>query len=108
MLNINKYLFADGWCLEAFTLAQGRKLEELSNVLIMIVVGKVTPYQLMKHHAIRAFLQTRGYLLWPEDPQDLDWFYDRLTNQILEDNKVQKPAEQPAEGNAVPMGNIKA
>ncbi|KAJ0060784.1 hypothetical protein NL108_000171, partial [Boleophthalmus pectinirostris] len=29
-----------GWCLEAFTLAQGRKLEELSNVLIVIIVGR--------------------------------------------------------------------
>lgn len=34
-------LCVDGWCLEAFSLAQGRMLEELSNVLIMVVVGKV-------------------------------------------------------------------
>uniref|UniRef100_A0A3P9DDX7 Toll like receptor 5 n=1 Tax=Maylandia zebra TaxID=106582 RepID=A0A3P9DDX7_9CICH len=32
----------NGWCLEAFTLAQGRMLEELTNVLIMLVVGKVS------------------------------------------------------------------
>lgn len=35
------FLYLDGWCLEAFTLAQGRMLEELRNVLIMMVVGKV-------------------------------------------------------------------
>lgn len=34
-------LFSDGWCLEAFTLAQGRMLEELTNTLVMLVVGKV-------------------------------------------------------------------
>uniref|UniRef100_A0AAV2KE11 TIR domain-containing protein n=1 Tax=Knipowitschia caucasica TaxID=637954 RepID=A0AAV2KE11_KNICA len=38
---VSKQFLKDGWCLEAFTLAQGRKLEELSNALIMIVVGKV-------------------------------------------------------------------
>lgn len=38
---------SDGWCLEAFTLAQGRMLNELRNVLIMLVVGKVSasPHQ---------------------------------------------------------------
>lgn len=40
--NDHSRLFADGWCLEAFTLAQGRMLEELTNVLIMLVVGKVS------------------------------------------------------------------
>ncbi|KAK7907340.1 hypothetical protein WMY93_015952 [Mugilogobius chulae] len=109
---VSKEFLKDGWCLEAFTLAQGRKLEELSNLLIMIVVGKVAHYQLLKHHAIRAFVQTRGYLVWPEDPQDLDWFYDRLTAQILKDNKpAQKAAEdkeKPAEGGAVPMENVHA
>ena len=34
-------LLTDGWCLEAFALAQGRMLEELTNVLIMLVVEKV-------------------------------------------------------------------
>lgn len=34
-------LFLDGWCLEAFSLAQGRMLEELTNILVMVVVGKV-------------------------------------------------------------------
>lgn len=35
------WVSVDGWCLEAFTLAQGRMLEELTNVLIMLVVGQV-------------------------------------------------------------------
>lgn len=106
---VSKRFLKDGWCLEAFTLAQGRKLEELSNVLIMIVVGKVAHYQLMRHDAIRAFVQTQQYLLWPEDPQDLDWFYDRLTAQILKNNKLKKKEVvdedrgQPAEDNAIPM-----
>ncbi|XP_072300081.1 toll-like receptor 5 [Eucyclogobius newberryi] len=115
---VSKEFLKDGWCLEAFTLAQGRKLEELSDVLIMIVVGRVAHYQLMRHNAIRAFTQTRGYLQWPEDPQDLGWFYNRLTAQILKDNKPQKKPEEndavpmendpvPMENDAVPMENIK-
>ena len=35
-------LLTDGWCLEAFALAQGRMLEELTNVLIMLVVEKAS------------------------------------------------------------------
>ncbi|XP_054474212.1 toll-like receptor 5 isoform X2 [Anoplopoma fimbria] len=87
----------DGWCLEAFTLAQGRMLEELTNVLIMLVVGKVAHYQLMKCKAVRAFVQRREYLTWPEDPQDLEWFYESLVSQILKDTKVKKLAEDKPE-----------
>ncbi|XP_054871773.1 toll-like receptor 5 [Amphiprion ocellaris] len=87
----------DGWCLEAFSLAQGRMLEELKNILIMVVVGKVTHYQLMKVNAIRAFVKRRDYLVWPEDPQDLDWFYERLFSQILKDIKVKEFEEDKPE-----------
>nr|XP_020487189.1 toll-like receptor 5 [Labrus bergylta] len=94
---VSKEFLKDGWCLEAFTLAQGRMLEELTNVLIMLVVGKVAHYQLMKYNAIRAFVQKREYLTWPEDPQDLEWFYERLVSQILKDTKVKMFAEDKAE-----------
>ncbi|XP_051792696.1 toll-like receptor 5 [Acanthochromis polyacanthus] len=96
----NNVTLSDGWCLEAFSLAQGRMLEELKNILIMVVVGKVTHYQLMKVNAIRAFVKRREYLVWPEDPQDLDWFYERLVSQILKDIKVKEFVEdkpEPAE-----------
>nr|XP_046228937.1 toll-like receptor 5 [Scatophagus argus] len=92
----NEFL-KDGWCLEAFTLAQGRMLEELTNVLIMLVVGKLTHYQLRKYETVRAFVQGRDYLIWPEDPQDLEWFYEQLTSQILKDTKVKKLAEDKPE-----------
>lgn len=112
---VSREFLKDGWCLEAFTLAQGRKLEELSNVLIMIVVGRVAHFQLMRHNAIRAFVQSQEYLVWPEDPQDMDWFYDRLTAQILKDNKRKKKMKegadkdrgQPEEHNDVPMEIIR-
>ena len=39
-------LCLDGWCLEAFTLAQSRMVEELKNVLILLVIGKVCMRQL--------------------------------------------------------------
>ncbi|KAM6906828.1 toll-like receptor 5 [Lycodopsis pacificus] len=94
---VSKEFLKDGWCLEAFTLAQGRMLEELTNVLIMLVVGKVAHYQLMKYKAVRVFVQRREYLTWPEDPQDLEWFYERLVSQILRDTKVNELAEEKPE-----------
>ncbi|KAK5607744.1 hypothetical protein CRENBAI_012691 [Crenichthys baileyi] len=115
---VSKEFLKDGWCLEAFTLAQGRMLEELTNVLVMLVVGQVAHYQLMKCNAVRAFVQRREYLTWPEDPQDLQWFYERLVSLILRDTKVKKfPVENPKQGNPdrrppaveeVPLEKIKA
>ncbi|XP_071770325.1 toll-like receptor 5 [Centroberyx gerrardi] len=109
----NEFL-KDGWCLEAFTLAQGRMLEELTNVLIMLVVEKVPHYQLMKYNAVRAFVQRREYLVWPEDPQDLAWFYERLVSQILKNTKVKKPTEdkpepdiQPENGDGIQLEQVR-
>ncbi|KAM3603209.1 uncharacterized protein V6R79_018389 [Siganus canaliculatus] len=95
---VSREFLKDGWCLEAFTLAQGRMLEELTNSLIMLVVGKVAHYQLMKCKAIRAFVQRKNYLTFPEDPQDLDLFYERLASKILKDRKVKKLLEENPEG----------
>ncbi|GLD59550.1 toll-like receptor 5 [Lates japonicus] len=41
---ISKEFLKDGWCLEAFALAHFRMLEELTNILIMLVIGKVAHY----------------------------------------------------------------
>ncbi|KAG7509088.1 toll-like receptor 5 [Solea senegalensis] len=87
---ISKEFLKDGWCLEAFSVAQSRMLEELTDILILLVVGKVAHYQLMKYNAIRNLIQKREYLVWPEDPQDLDWFYERLITQLLKDSKTKK------------------
>ncbi|XP_076612802.1 toll-like receptor 5 [Chaetodon auriga] len=89
---VSKEFLKDGWCLEAFNLAQGRMLEELTKILIILVVGKVPHYQLMKYDAVRAFVQRKEYLVWPEDPQDLEWFYERLVSQIIKDTKVKNVA----------------
>ncbi|XP_040016422.2 toll-like receptor 5b isoform X1 [Gasterosteus aculeatus] len=97
---VTREFLKDGWCLEAFTLAQSRMLEELTNVLIVLVVGKVAHYQLMRYKAVRAFVQRREYLTWPEDPQDLEWFYERLVSQMLKDTKLKKVAEEPDRGPA--------
>lgn len=45
-------------------------------------------YQLMRCDAVRTFVRRREYLTWPEDPQDLDWFYERLVSLLLKDTKV--------------------
>lgn len=51
-------LLPDGWCLEAFTLAQGRMMEELTNVLIMLVVGKVC----VLWGLLKVIFQNSGFL----------------------------------------------
>lgn len=84
---MSKEFLKDGWCLEAFTLAQSRMLEELRDVLIMVVVGNVPHYRLMKHEGIRTFARKREYLQWPEDTQDIQWFYEKLMSKILKDKK---------------------
>lgn len=65
-------------------------LEELKDLLILVVVGKIPPYRLMKYKPIRSFIQKKEYLQWPEDSQDLEWFYDKLTWKILKDRTVKK------------------
>lgn len=69
----------------------------------------------MKCNAVRAFAQRREYLIWPEDPQDLEWFYERLFSQILKDTKVKKFAEdkpepdvRPQNKDAIKLENIRA
>ncbi|XP_077600116.1 toll-like receptor 5 [Stigmatopora nigra] len=103
---VSKEFLRDGWCLEAFALAQGRMLNELKNVLIMLVVGKVSHYQLMKYNAVRAFVQKREYLIWPEDPQDLEWFYERLVFQIMKNTEVKKLDKDVPMSNITPKSNI--
>lgn len=44
----------------------------------------------MKCEALRAFAQKRHYLVWPEDPQDLEWFYEKLFSKILKNTKVKQ------------------
>ncbi|KAG5845308.1 hypothetical protein ANANG_G00137420 [Anguilla anguilla] len=90
---VSREFLKDGWCLEAFSLAQSRMIDELRDVLVMVVVGRIPHYQLMKYQLIRAFVQKREYLQWPEDSQDLEWFYDRLTLKILKQGRVEKQSD---------------
>ncbi|KAM9612729.1 toll-like receptor 5 isoform 1-T7 [Trichechus inunguis] len=87
---VSRHFLQDGWCLEAFSYAQGRCLSDLNSVLIMVVVGSLSQYQLMKHQPIRGFMQNRQYLRWPEDLQDVDWFLNKLSQQILKKEKEKK------------------
>ncbi|NXS99731.1 TLR5 protein, partial [Jacana jacana] len=89
---VTRQFLRDGWCVEAFNFAQSRYFSDLKDVLIMVVVGSLSQYQLMKHKPIRNFLQRSQYLRWPEDYQDVDWFLDNLSCQILKEKKVQKKA----------------
>ncbi|KAL2770746.1 toll-like receptor 5 precursor [Daubentonia madagascariensis] len=87
---VSRHFLRDGWCLEAFSYAQGRCLSDLNSVLIMVVVGSLSQYQLMKHQSIRGFVQKQQYLRWPEDLQDVGWFLNKLSQQILKKEKEKK------------------
>ncbi|NXV75378.1 TLR5 protein, partial [Atlantisia rogersi] len=87
---VTKQFLKDGWCVEAFNFSQSRYFCDLKDVLIMVVVGSVSQYQLMKHKPIRTFLQRSRYLRWPEDYQDVGWFLNNLSCQILKEKKLQR------------------
>ncbi|XP_015862553.1 toll-like receptor 5 [Peromyscus maniculatus bairdii] len=87
---VSRQFLKDGWCLEAFRYAQSRCLSDLKNVLIVVVVGSLSQYQLMKHETIRGFLQKQQYLRWPEDLQDVGWFLSKLSGHILKEEKGEK------------------
>ncbi|KAM9456807.1 toll-like receptor 5 [Clarias gariepinus] len=87
---LSREFFNDGWCLEAFSLAQTKMLEELRDVLLVLLVDNIPHYRLMKHEPVRTYFQTRRYLCWPEDSQDLEWFYNHLKHSILKDTKVKQ------------------
>ncbi|XP_035748375.1 toll-like receptor 5 [Egretta garzetta] len=89
---VTRQFLKDGWCVEAFNFAQSRYFCDLKDVLIMVVVGSLSQYQLMKHKPIRNFLQRSRYLRWPEDYQDIDWFLNNLSCQILKEKKVRRKA----------------
>uniref|UniRef100_A0A8C3R119 TIR domain-containing protein n=1 Tax=Cyanoderma ruficeps TaxID=181631 RepID=A0A8C3R119_9PASS len=87
---VTRQFLKDGWCVEAFDFAQSRHFCDLKDVLIMVVVGSLFQYQLKKHKPIRNFLQRSQCLRWPKDYQDVDWFLDNLSCQILKEKKVQR------------------
>ncbi|KAM5301168.1 toll-like receptor 5 isoform 1-T6 [Glossophaga mutica] len=88
---VSRHFLRDGWCLEAFSYAQSRGLAALdSSALVMVVVGSLSQYQLMKHESIRGFVRTQQYLRWPEDLQDVGWFLNKLSQRILKKGKVKK------------------
>ncbi|NIG60605.1 toll-like receptor 5 [Pontoporia blainvillei] len=87
---VSRHFLRDGWCLEAFSYAQSRCLADLSGTLIMVVVGSLSQYQLMKHRSIRGFVQKQQYLRWPEDLQDVGWFLNKLSQLILKKEKERK------------------
>ncbi|KAK3552195.1 hypothetical protein QTP86_005278 [Hemibagrus guttatus] len=87
---LSREFFKDGWCLEAFSLAQTKMLEELQDVSLVLLVDNIPHYKLMKYELFRTYFQTRRHLCWPEDYQDLEWFYSHLKQSILKDTKVKR------------------
>ncbi|XP_004578673.2 toll-like receptor 5 [Ochotona princeps] len=90
---VSRHFLRDGWCLEAFSYAQSRCLSDVSSTLIMVVVGTLSQYQLMKHQYLRGFVQKQLYLRWPEDLQDVHWFLNRLSQCIVKKERPKKRGE---------------
>lgn len=87
---VSRHFLRDGWCLEAFSYAQSRSLADLNSALIVVVVGSLSQYQLMKHESIRGFVQKQQYLKWPEDLQDVGWFLHKLSQHLLKKGEDRK------------------
>ncbi|KAK7151269.1 hypothetical protein R3I93_012264 [Phoxinus phoxinus] len=87
---VSERFLKDGWCLETFTLAQCRMLVELKDILVVLVVGNIPQYRLLKYEQLRSYIENRRYLLWPDDNQDLEWFYDQLLHKIRKNTKVKQ------------------
>nr|QEE04246.1 toll-like receptor 5-2 [Schizothorax prenanti] len=87
---VSERFLKDGWCLETFTLAQCRMLVELKDILLVLVVGNIPRYRLLKYEQLRSYIENRRYLMWPDDSQDLDWFYDQLLHKIRKNTKVKQ------------------
>ncbi|XP_063775100.1 toll-like receptor 5 isoform X2 [Pseudophryne corroboree] len=104
---VTKQFLQDGWCVEAFNYAQSRYFTELKDVLIMVVAGSLSQYQLKKYKPIRAYIQRSPYLKWPEDYQDVDWFLSRLSYKILKEEKLEnRDVEVSTKGSALELHQI--
>ncbi|XP_004699989.1 toll-like receptor 5 [Echinops telfairi] len=97
---VSRHFLRDGWCLEAFSYAQSRCLADLRSALIVVVVGSLSQYQLMKHRPLQGFIQKQQYLRWPEDMQDVEWFLNKLSREILKKEKKQK------RGSSIPLQTV--
>uniref|UniRef100_A0A8C5MQU4 Toll-like receptor 5 n=1 Tax=Leptobrachium leishanense TaxID=445787 RepID=A0A8C5MQU4_9ANUR len=93
---VTKHFLKDGWCVEAFNCAHSRYFTDLKDVLIMVVVGTLSSFELKRYRPIRAFVQRSRYLKWPEDSQDVDWFLGNLSYKILQEQKVKDTDQQVA------------
>ncbi|XP_016317153.1 toll-like receptor 5 [Sinocyclocheilus anshuiensis] len=87
---VSEHFLKDGWCLETFNLAQCRMLVELKDILVVLVAGNIPQYRLLKYEQLRSYIETRRYLMWPDDNQDLEWFYDQLLHKIRKNTKVKQ------------------
>ncbi|TRY60428.1 hypothetical protein DNTS_007184 [Danionella cerebrum] len=102
---VSEHFLQDGWCLESFTLAQCRMLVELKDILLVLVVGNIPHHRLLKYEQLRSYIENRSYLRWPDDSQELEWFYDQLLHKIRKNTKAlqinpkgnEKLVENPAE-----------
>ncbi|XP_074118748.1 toll-like receptor 5 [Sminthopsis crassicaudata] len=97
---VTRHFLKDGWCIEAFNFAQSRYFSDLKDVLIMVVAGSLSQYQLMKYPPIRVFVQRQPYLKWPEDLQDVGWFLNKLSQSIL------TKKEEKKKSNNIPLQTI--
>ncbi len=90
---VSERFLKDGWCLETFSLAQKRMQVDLKDILLVLVVGNIPQHRLLKYKQVRSYIENRRYLMWPDDSQDLEWFYDQLLHKIKKDTEVKQTEE---------------
>ncbi|XP_035279178.1 toll-like receptor 12 [Anguilla anguilla] len=71
------------WCSLELKLATHRLLVERKDVLILIFLEKISPFQLSAHHRLARLVKTRTYLDWPQDPNQRAVFWDRLRAKLV-------------------------
>ncbi|XP_065111870.2 toll-like receptor 5b [Paramisgurnus dabryanus] len=87
---VSERFLNDGWCLETFTMAQNKAQAELKDSLLVLVVGNIPQYRLLKYKPVRSYIENSTYLVWPSDSQDLEWFYEQLVHKIRKDTKIKE------------------
>ncbi|XP_043914011.1 toll-like receptor 5 [Protopterus annectens] len=87
---VTRQFLKDGLCIQAFNIAQSRYFYDSVDVIIMLVVGRLPKYKIMKCKPLRTFVEKRQYIRWPEEDQGISYFVDKLGSLLLNNKKMKK------------------
>ncbi|XP_036410793.1 toll-like receptor 13 [Megalops cyprinoides] len=79
---VSRHYLHSNWCSLELRLATYRLLVERKDILILVFLEKIPPFQLSAHHRMARLVKTRTYLDWPQDPDQRVMFWDRLRAKL--------------------------